>query len=418
MKRDDKQFLELRRRAETLLHSPTSGKQLGKKAFQDLGSLLHEIEVHAVELELQNEELRLTRDQLEIARDRYQDLYDFAPLAYITLDANGIVKDANVAAAELLRRHRSRVLGRGFLNFVAEEDRGLLLHTLREQTQTDAPVTVELRILAEDGQTIHVQIGLLKTRDISENAKEFRLAVHDISERILLEQQRDMFFSVASHELRTPLTNIALSLDMVLAEDDGTLPPDTRDKLQIANRGTKRLKRLMEDILELRNLKTASWPIALNTLNLAALLTEAVELNGPLALEQGVRLKIEAIPAQAWIQGNEARLLQVFNNLLTNAMKFSPPDSEITARLMDRSPWYRVEIQDQGPGVPRSLGQRIFEPFTQGTPSLEDSRHKESRGLGLSISRHIVEHMGGHLDYLDSAGPGAIFFFDLPAHRL
>ncbi len=417
MHKTDDKFSELRRRAEALLHPADRADDLDKALASDLGAVLHEIEVHAVELELQNEELRQTRDQLEIARDRYRDLYDFAPLAYVTLDPRGIVKDANFAAAKLLQLHRGMVIGRGFLQFVAEIDRGLFLHTLRTPDSSTGAVTVELRLLPKDATTLHVQAGMQRTRDMSTGSAEFRLALHDISERILLEKQRDMFFSVASHELRTPLTNINLSLDMILAADQGDLPPDTRGKLEIANRGTKRLKRLMEDILELRNLKHAAWPIALRPVDLTALVTEALELNTPLAREHGVNLKNEITLRQAWVQGNEGRLLQVLNNLLTNAIKFSPPKGEIHARLTDRSPMYRVEIEDQGPGVPSTLGQRIFEPFTQGTPSLEDARHRESRGLGLSISRRIVERMEGSLDYLDNPGQGAVFFFDLPAHR-
>lgn len=416
MRNDNDKFAQLRIRAETLLnrHGLDAG---GDENPRDIHRLLHEIEVHAVELKLQNEELQHTRDQLESTRNKYRDLYDFAPVAYLTLSDNGMITDANVAATQLLGLPAARVIDRGFFAFVAEQDRKLILHAMRSASNSGDAKRIELRLLNSGGPQVHVRVDVTASRNTVDGKLEYRLVVTDISESKLLEQQRDMFFSIASHELRTPITNIALSLDLILQTETDRLPEDIREKLKIAQRGTKRLRRLMEDILGLRSIQTGNLPLVVRPLDLSPLVKEAVGFNTAFAEQHDVRLYYEPWDSQALVNGNEARLFQVLNNLLTNAIKNSPPNGLVTIRLCRQDGMYRIIVEDQGTGVPESLGQRIFEPFTQGKPSLEDPRHKESKGLGLSIGREIVERLGGQLNYANQADSGARFFFDLPVHQ-
>ncbi len=408
-------FSNLRIRAEALVHEHlrTDSAAAGKNDLE-LKRLLHEIEVHAVELELQNEELKKTRDQLEGIRDHYRDLYDFAPVAYFNLAENGLIQEANIAALKLLNLPREKVFRQGFLSFVLEDSRGIYLNSMRSVRHNDHLEPVVVQLQPRDKPAIHTQIDITKTTNKKETEAEFRLVVSDISERILLEQQRDMFFSVASHELRTPITNIALSLDLLLDTQSDELSPEVQERLRIAQRGTMRLRRLMEDILSLRSIKTGVLPLQIRPLDLQPLLHEAVELNNPSAQQHQISFNVRDYDAKAMVEGNEARLLQVLNNLLTNAIKHSPTGGRIDIWLEHLPYSYRVNVKDQGPGVPVSLGQQIFEPFTQHIPSLEDMRHKESKGLGLSIGREIIEKLSGHLNYINGADGGVTFYFDLP----
>ncbi len=418
MPRDSEKSTGLRKHGETLpnAHGSSLKSSLGEQD-QGIRKNIHDAELHAVELGLLNDELRRTRDQLETTRDRFQDLYDFAPIAYFTLSEPDIVKNVNVAGAQLLGLARAIVIGNRFISYVAEEDRSLFQDAMHDLLHCVETHSLELKIAPPHKTLIHTRVDMAKTREMIGGSMEYRLVVSDISERKLLEQQREMFFSVASHELRTPITNIAIALDMILQTEAHRLPADVVAKLNIACRGTKRLKRLMEDILGLRNLKSANMQLKLHVLNLAPLMEEAVKLNSPIAEKNRVTLSNEPFNAVAMVNSNEARLLQVLNNLLVNAIKFSPENACVRVYLVQKGGMYRVVVEDQGPGVPAALGQRIFEPFTQGKPSLEDPMHKESNGLGLSISREIIIKLGGRLDYANRAKGGASFFFDLPVYE-
>ncbi len=405
---DKSRFAELRRLAEARL--ARDGTTPLPESDLELHRILHELEVHAVELELQNEELRKTRDQLERARDGFRDLYDFAPAAYFSLNDEGMIRKANVAASELLSLPPAKLVDRGFLGFVDARDRALFLHRTRSVAKNRTPCSVELRILRapEDAQ-LYVRVEISCAQDGG-----LRLVAMDVSEHKLLEQQRDLFFSVASHELRTPITNIALALELTLDDERERLPPTVREKLAIAHRGAKRLQRLMEDMLELRNLKTSSWPIRVDTIDLAPLVAEAVKLNAPMAEHAGIRLELAPGPGSAWVRASDARILQVMNNLLTNALKFSPANGRVLVSLETRDQRHRVCVRDQGPGVPAHLNEKVFQPFAQGTPSLENGPHRGSKGLGLSIGRQIMHKLGGDINYFNLKEGGAVFYFELP----
>jgi signal transduction histidine kinase len=114
-------------------------------------------------------------------------------------------------------------------------------------------------------------------------------------------------------------------------------------------------------------------------------------------------------PPRAFVKVDSDRLMQVMDNLLSNAVKFSPPETPVTVGVQRGDGRIRISVQDRGPGVPEAFRSRIFERFAQAEPG-----DRSGFGLGLSITKAIVEHLGGRLDFQSSAGEGTAFFFDLP----
>ena len=179
---------------------------------------------------------------------------------------------------------------------------------------------------------------------------------------------------------------------------------------------SERLSRLVNQVLDMAKIESghAEWLNA--DVDLAALLQQAVQSTAELFRERGAQvvLHLPTTPAPA-LRADPDRLLQVVINLLSNAAKFVPREGgRVDVRLAVQPQQLAVEVQDNGPGVPAAQQAQVFEKFRQGG----DARHRpQGTGLGLPISRRIVEHFGGRLWLRSEAGAGACFGFDLPLQQ-
>ncbi|MFY0565227.1 ATP-binding protein [Archangium lansingense] len=301
------------------------------------------------------------------------------------------------------------------LELVHEEDRASTAEWLARGARDEHLPYFEHRCRGQDGAwhwlqwnaTINPEEGILYgvARDVTEQK---RLE----AERRQVERMKSEFVSTVSHELRTPLTSIRGSLGLLEGGILGELPPQAQDMVRIARTNTERLIRLINDILDLEKMESGKLDFHLESLELSALLAQAVEAHHGYAEECGatVELAVEAPEARAMVDGD--RLLQVMANLLSNALKFSPRGERVTLRLARVGTRLRVSVEDRGPGIPESFRARIFEKFAQADGS--DTRRKGGTGLGLSISRALVEQMGGTLDFVTGDGLGTTFRVELP----
>lgn len=225
------------------------------------------------------------------------------------------------------------------------------------------------------------------------------------SEAILLKAKEDAeqanaakseFLAVASHELRTPLTSIKGSLSLMVEGALGAIPENAIGMLNIANRNTNRLIALVNDILDMEKIESGSMEFNFQTVNLSNLVKEAVETNKGYAEEFDVDFILGTIIPEATVYGDADRLVQVVSNLLSNAAKFSPSGSEVTISVSRENGIATVSIRDRGVGIAEELRDHIFEKFTQADSS--DARAKGGTGLGLNISKSIIENHGGGID--------------------
>ncbi len=226
-----------------------------------------------------------------------------------------------------------------------------------------------------------------------------------------LDRLKDDFMSSVTHELRTPLTSIrALS---ELMSDDADMPAAQRQQfLSIITAETERLSRLVNQVLDMAKIESGQGEWLHTEVDLRALLTQAAQTTTELFKERGASLVLE-LPAQVpTLQADPDRLMQVVLNLLSNAVKFVPPDhGQVRLRLSADDAGLTVAVQDNGPGIPLAQQALIFEKFRQGG----DASHRpQGTGLGLPISRRIVEHFGGTLWVESAPGQGATFGFHLP----
>ena len=221
---------------------------------------------------------------------------------------------------------------------------------------------------------------------------------------------KDELVSTVSHELRTPLTSINGSLGLLRGGAAGDLGDAASRLIDVAHRNGERLASLVDDLLDLDKLHAARLELNRTTVDMAALLREAVEQNEPYARRHDVRLALElpSWPISATV--DPGRIVQVIGNLISNAAKFSPTDSVIAVRMGTYDHRLRISVSDQGPGISAEFQKRLFKRFAQA----DASGQKVGTGLGLAICKGIVEQHGGSIAYDPEGSTGATFNVDLP----
>lgn len=227
-----------------------------------------------------------------------------------------------------------------------------------------------------------------------------------------LDQLKDDFMSSVTHELRTPLTSIRAFSEMLL--DDPRMALDDRKRfLGIIVSETERLTRLVNQVLDLARIESGRGEWTTGEVDLAELIRQSIETTGQLFRDQGTKVETVIPEGDFRVWADRDRLLQVMLNLLSNAVKFVPADSgKITITLTRDQQDYQVSVADNGPGITAGQQEIIFEKFQRGDS--DGVANPMGTGLGLPISRQIIEHFGGRLWVESHPGKGAIFSFRMP----
>lgn len=180
----------LRRRAEDALQKlQRDGSDFSDLSPQDVKDLVHDLEVHRIELEMQNENLRQAQQQVEITRDRYIDLYDFSPVGYLTLNDRGLILEANLAVAQLLGTNRSTMIQKRFSGFLSKEATDVFYLFLSDLFESRKRSTCDLQVVPEVGTSLHVQLDGMAVQDGTGEAVQARLAITDVTQRVMSEQE-------------------------------------------------------------------------------------------------------------------------------------------------------------------------------------------------------------------------------------
>lgn len=238
--------------------------------------------------------------------------------------------------------------------------------------------------------------------------------LHDITKRRQTDLMKDEFVSTVSHELRTPLTSINGSLGLILGGIAGELPEAIHEMIQVAQRNSNRLVRLINDLLDIQKLEAGKMELAIGVVSVDTLIDRAILDNTGYAQKYNVTFEyVSNNDKEFIIDGDEDRLLQVMANFLSNAAKYSPEFGtvRVSAELTDSND-VCISVSDDGPGIPEEFHSTIFGKFAQADSST--TRQKEGTGLGLSICKAIVDLHGGEIGFESERGKGATFYFSLP----
>jgi PAS domain S-box-containing protein len=240
------------------------------------------------------------------------------------------------------------------------------------------------------------------------------LCFRDITERQEIQRRVNEFYSTVSHELRTPLTSIRGALGLLEGGKGGELSPKALHLIQVGRAEADRLVRLINDILDIKKIEAGKLELNLSEVFIDELIMDTRDAVAAIAAEAGVKIVTE-IATTGSIRADQDRITQVLTNLMSNAIKFSPPGSQVLIRT---SPGklagnIRVSIMDQGPGIKSSEMAKLFGMFQQLDAS--DRRVKGGTGLGLAITKAIVQQHDGIIGVDSTEGKGSNFWFELPS---
>jgi PAS domain S-box-containing protein len=226
-----------------------------------------------------------------------------------------------------------------------------------------------------------------------------------------LDTMKDEFLALVSHELRTPLTSILGYLELILDDDEGPLTEEQRRYLGIVDRASQRLLRLVGDLLLVAQIEAGELALEPSDADLATLASECVETQLPRAEIAGVKLMLEIEPVPV-IQADTARIGQLIDNLVSNAIKFTPAGGSARVGISAEYGRVVIEVADSGIGIPEEEKDKLFQRFFRSSSAT--SLAIPGTGLGLTITRAIVESHGGTISYESEEGVGTTFRVELP----
>lgn len=235
------------------------------------------------------------------------------------------------------------------------------------------------------------------------------LVLQDVTRLLRIEELKNDLVATVAHEFRTPLTSLRMAIHMCVEETVGPLTDKQADLLFAARDDCERLQVFVDELLDLSRIQAGKIELHKQRVDAESLVRAAAEAQAHTALQHHVRLRTEVYPGLEALLVDVDRIQLVFGNLLTNAIRYSPEQTEVTLRGQQQGTLARFEVRDQGPGVATMYQHAIFEKYAQ-IPGLPTG----SAGLGLFIAKEIVEAHGGTIGVDSASGAGSTFWFTLP----
>ncbi|HYL58081.1 MAG TPA: response regulator [Candidatus Acidoferrales bacterium] len=375
----------------------------------------------AVERELEQASERRERKRIE---ERYRNLVDRIPIGVFTIAGAGSVVESNPAFREILG-----FSGDASLESLRIESLPLYPEKWKELTETLAREHVvrdlELQLKRQDGSAVWCAVSARAVSDASGDLVQYEGVCADISERKLAEEEirhaRDLALAAAqirsefihniSHEIRTPLSAIVGTAELMLMAG---LPAEQSRRLAIVQSSGELLLTIVNDILDFSKLSAGKMAFEQVDFDLIEVVEHLIESFAAAARTKAVGIALQLdVNVTSGLRGDPSRLRQILNNLVSNAIKFTPA-GEILVRVAklednERDVLIRFDVVDPGVGIPREVQARLFQPFVQAEGST--SRHYGGTGLGLVIAAQLTAQMGGTMGFESTLGKGSTFHF-------
>jgi PAS domain S-box-containing protein len=380
--------------------------------------------------------------------ERLNNLIAAAIPGVLVLDEHNVIVQANQSLCDLLGIEEPPAELAGTSE---EQLRPAIARTFADPGEVQAQIALRntarervegLRFAATDGRMMECDYwpvfaggdyrgGLMLLWDMSERAareqeRDRRLEAELVSRRAAEDARQELaaqneelrelddlktrFLATVSHELRSPLTSIVSYAELI--REEGELPPTAARFLDVIARNAERITKLVGDLLLLSRIEAGMIPLDLAPVSVAELVSEAVQASAPLAAQEGVALA-GAAPDGPPVLGDRARLVQVIDNLIANAVKFTDEGGQVRVSAAADGQGWRIDVQDSGIGIPPDEIGRLFDRFFRASNASEAGR--PGSGLGLAIVREVIELHGGHAEVTSVLGSGTTVHLFLPA---
>jgi len=369
----------------------------------------------------------------------YRELFEFAPVAYHEIDATGILRRVNQTECRMLGYTREEMVGKPVWQFVAADQQEQSRDAVRRKvTGEEPPAPFERDFLRRDGGYLILEIydSLIYNRtgqvtgirsvllDVTDRRLAEQLLANEVTERERLtvalrrskeeaekaNRAKSEFLSRMSHELRTPL-NAILGFAQLL--EMSALDRDKREAVAQILKAGQHLLGLINEVLEISRIEAGRLSLSPEPVSISSAIQEALDLLTPMAVRRNIQLRDEGgKERRRYVMADQQRLKQVLLNLMSNAIKYNSDDGAVTilSEEIDGSR-LRIKVRDTGPGIKPDSLNKLFTPFER---LGAEQTGVEGTGLGLALSKRLLEMMGGSIGVENNPDRGATFWMELP----
>ena len=357
--------------------------------------------------------LRKKDEELRRSETLFRTSYENAPIGKALVSIEGKWLRVNQSLCDMLGYRAEELLATDFQSLTHPDDLVLdLAHVNQLLAGSIRKYELEKRYIHKQGHLVWALLSVCLVRDEKDAPSFFVSQIQDRTRRKELERAKEAYIAMVTHELRTPVTAIRGALRLIASGATGEMSEKTESLTALALRNAERLHRVVGDILDLEKIESGELQYEYAAVNLVDLVARAVEEMQPYADQYNVEIRTSFAVPEATVVADADRINQVLLNLLSNAIKYSPEHDAVDVLLSVDGDTARVAVQDHGLGIPEGLRGLVFERFSLANASR--SHRKGGSGLGLSISKAIVEHHRGHIHFDTVENRGTTFSFDLP----
>ena len=361
-------------------------------------------------------ERKKTENALRRSVEQFRSAFDNATIGKAIVGLDGSWLAVNPALCDLLGYSDEDLLKTNFQSLTHPEDlRDDLLKLDLLKAGSIPAYQIKKRYIRANGAVMWGLLSVGMVKDAEGHPDHFISQIVDLTEQHRLSELRSEFVATVSHELRTPLTSVLGSLTLLSSMNDEPFSDEAQRLLFIAQENGKRLHALVNDILDFERFSARQMRFDLSRHQIVGLTEEAVLANMGSADKFGVRFDIHCPDRSVTGFVDPTRFQQVMTNLLTNAAKFAHEGSTIDVTVEGQSKAVRVSVTNEGAGIPDAFRDQIFKPFSQAAPAA--TRARGGTGLGLNITKQLVEQTGGTIGFNSEQGSKTTFWFTVPINE-
>jgi len=353
-------------------------------------------------------ERKLAEQKLRLAAS----VFEHASEGIVITDVDGVIQSVNPAYTNITQYREEELLGRNPRLLQSGRHDQDFYERMWASISGSGHWQGEIWNRRRDGEIFPQWVTINAIKDNRGQTTNYVGVAWDISEMKASQRMKEEFITTVSHELRTPLTSVLVSLGMLKGNMHEQFTGQAQKLVALAHSNSRRLVRLISDILDIEKIEAGRMTFHFESLELTVLVNRVIEDSKALAEQAQTTITCQTPITDAWIKGDADRLMQALTNLLSNAIRYSPPGEPVEVVVREHASMLRIEVTDHGPGIPVEFHNQVFKRFAQvGQP---DSGEKAGTGLGLSIAKLIVQQHGGSIDFQSTPGVRTTFFIDLP----
>ena len=368
-------------------------------------------------------EKKKAKEELRQSEEKYRFLFEKSPVSIMLMNTTGIIEDCNPAFEKLTQYERSELIGSKFgnLSFILPKYLPHLFKRLKQISDGEIVPSIEIQLVKKDGSLVWVnyESSLVKLGDTS----YIMVMGHDISDTKELEiklkelnEMRKEFIDRASHELKTPITTVYGAYQLLDLLHKDKFNPEQLELLEMAAIGTKRIKKLVDDLLDVSLMESKTFKVNKSRTNLSNIVINCMKEMKYFSTKRNHEIDIDILP-ELYMNIDESRIELVFTNLISNAIKYTPSNGKIQIKIQSDGKFARIKISDSGVGLSDKEIKGLFKKFSTIESPLKKDLDMDlgSTGLGLFLSKEIVTLHGGEIwAESEGKGKGSTFIVKLP----